>query len=324
MTKFKAGVIGFGAMGKNHARILGNLKGVQLVGIVDPQISSRQSDIFRSIEELIKQKPDYCVIATPTISHEEVSLRLAEAKVHLLIEKPGTSSVISAIRLRDEFSRLGTIARVGYIERCNPAVIEGKKRIESGQIGEIFQISTTRVGPFPGRISDVGVVKDLATHDIDLTKWVTSSTYSALAAATSMKSGRQNEDLVFALGMLTSGALVQHTVSWLSPIKQRFHNFTGENGMLSIDTLMGDLTFFENGLIETTWNEVRRFRGVREGNTIRYAVEKKEPLLIEHEEFQKTLLGEPSHLATLDSAIETLQIAEEMCLKAKLFAKAKG
>jgi predicted dehydrogenase len=318
-AKLKAGVIGYGSMGKNHARVLSSLPGVELVGIVDPQVSKERDDILNSVEEIIAKRPDYCVIATPTIYHEEVAMKLAEAKTHLLIEKPCTPSVASATRLRDEFERLGVLAFVGYIERCNPAVVEGKKRIEEGQLGDIYQVATTRVGPFPGRISDVGVIKDLATHDIDLTQWVTNSSYRDLAAITSMRSGRENEDIVLAVGRLESETLVQHTVGWLSPVKQRLHNFTGELGMLSIDTLMGDLTFCENGSVESGWDEVRRFRGVREGNITRYSIEKKEPLLLEHERFRDVILGKDAQMVTLDSAISILDIAEKLSSQKKLW-----
>jgi UDP-N-acetylglucosamine 3-dehydrogenase len=311
-VKLKAGVVGYGAMGRNHARVLGSLDGVELVGILDPQVARERDDILSSLEELIAKKPDYCIIATPTIHHEEIALYLSEAKINLLIEKPCTSSTSAAMRLKHEFQRSGIFAAVGYIERYNPATLEAKRRIEEGQLGEIYYVATTRVGPYPGRISDVGVIKDLATHDIDLTQWVTNSSYKNISSISSNQSERVNEDLVLAIGQLNSGVLIQHTVGWLSPAKQRRHYITGENGAFRIDTLLGDLTYYENGIEVGKWEEVKKFRGVREGAVTRYAISKKEPLLLEHEKFRDSVSGKDSLVVTMDEAIKTLDIAEKL------------
>ena len=111
----------------------------------------------------------------------------------------------------------GVVGCVGYVERCNPAVIAMRERIQQGVLGEIYQITTSRQGPFPPRITDVGVVQDLATHDFDLTPWIAGSPYVRLTAHTQHRSGRDTEDMVVATGRLANGVIVNHLVNWLSP-----------------------------------------------------------------------------------------------------------
>ncbi|MFD0539814.1 Gfo/Idh/MocA family oxidoreductase [Actinomadura luteofluorescens] len=166
--------------------------------------------------------------------------------------------------------------------------------MEAGELGEVFQVVTRRQGPFPHRIADVGVVKDLATHDIDLTGWVTGQDYVSISAHTVARSGRPHEDMVAAVGRLTDGSMVNHLVNWLSPLKERTTVVTGERGCFIADTLTADLTFYANGEVNTEWEALRAFRGVSEGDMIRYAIPKREPLLVEHERFRDAVLAAPA------------------------------
>ena len=142
---------------------------------------------------------------------------------------------------------------VGHIERYNPALQQARARIANGDLGEIYQITTRRQGPFPGRIADVGVILDLATHDIDLTAWVAQQPFTSVAARTAHRSGRPHEDLVAITGQLADGTVTNHLVNWLSPMKERVTVITGEKGALVADTLTADLTFYENGVVPTEW-----------------------------------------------------------------------
>src|SRR6266545_4300747 len=110
-------------------------------------------------------------------------------------------------------------------------------------LADIYQITTRRQGPFPARIADVGVVLDLATHDIDLTAWVTQSPFVAVSAQSAHKSGRQYEDLIAVTGRLADGTVTSHLVNWLSPMKERITVVTGEKGAFIADTLLADLSF---------------------------------------------------------------------------------
>jgi UDP-N-acetylglucosamine 3-dehydrogenase len=320
-AKLRAGLIGLGAMGRNHARILSGLDGVELVAVADPMGdttgSLRGVRVVSTVAELLELGLDYAVVACPTGLHEEVGLQLAEAGVSALIEKPLAPSVEGASRLVEAFESRGLMAGVGHIERYNPALQSLRSRLEAGDLGEIFQVVTRRQGPFPHRIADVGVVKDLATHDIDLTSWVTGRTYTMVSAQTVFRSGRPHEDMVAVVGQLTDGAMVNHLVNWLSPLKERSTVVTGEKGCFVADTLTADLTFYANGAIDTEWEALRAFRGVAEGDMVRFAIPKREPLLVEHERFRDAVEGKSSDIVTLRQGLRTVEVAAAVLESAK-------
>lgn len=308
----RAGLVGLGAMGRNHARVLGLLDGVDLVGVYDPAGPAGPAGVpvVTDLDQLIEMGIDYAVVASPTALHEEIGLRLAEAGVHALIEKPLAPSVEAAQRLVEAFASRGLVGAVGHIERYNPALQSLRSRLEAGEMGEIYQIVTRRQGPFPGRIADVGVVMDLATHDIDLTAWVTGREYLQVAARTASRSGRPHEDMVSAVAGLAGGLMANHLVNWLSPFKERSTVITGERGSFVADTLTADLTFYANGAVGTEWEALRAFRGVAEGDMIRYAIPKREPLLVEHERFRDAVEGKDSDIVTLRQGMRTVEVAE--------------
>ncbi|MFH9109460.1 Gfo/Idh/MocA family oxidoreductase [Streptomyces albus] len=315
----RAGLIGLGAMGRNHARILASLDGVEFVGAVDPAGDPHGSlhvrtgvPVLRDVADLLALGVDYAVVACPTALHEEIGLRLAAHDVCALIEKPLAHSARAARRLVAAFEERGLVAGVGHVERFNPALQQLRSRLEAGELGEVFQVVTRRQGPFPHRIADVGVVKDLATHDIDLTSWITGQAYASLSARTVSKSGRPHEDMVAVVGTLTDGTMVSHLVNWLSPLKERFTAVTGERGCFVADTLTADLTFHANGAQATEWEALRAFRGVAEGDTVRYAFPKREPLLVEHERFRDAVRagGAPDGDGGIVTAREGLRTVE--------------
>jgi len=309
----RAGLVGLGAMGRNHARILASLDGVELVGaadaVVDDSRVSHGAPIVKDVEGLIALRPDYVVVAAPTATHEEIGLQLAGAGVHALIEKPLAPSVDGARRLVDAFESAGLVGGVGHIERYNPSLQSLRTRLAAGDLGEVYQVVTRRQGPFPGRIADVGVVKDLATHDIDLTAWVTGQQYVSVAAQVARRSGREHEDLVAVVGELDGGTVVNHLVNWLSPLKERSTVVTGEKGAFIADTLTADLTFHANGAVRTEWDAVSAFRGVTEGDVTRFAIPKREPLLVEHEQFRDAVLGKSADIVTLAQGMRTVEVA---------------
>lgn len=312
MTTLRVALIGLGAMGKNHARVLKSLPGVDLIAIFDPAVIVTRSEfpLVSSIEELVALRPDYCVIATPTFTHEELAIKLAQNGINIFIEKPISSTVESALRIAEIVSENKVIGGVGHIERFNAALIEAKRRMKLGELGSVYQISTRRLGPFPSRITDVGVTIDLATHDIDLVKWLTDCNYLSVAAQSARRSNGSNEDLVSCIGKLKNGILINHNVNWLSPLKERKTIITGEKGTYVADTLRSDLVFYENGSILNTQREIAHFQGVTQGQTTIYAFERPEALVTEHQEFIKAVLKEESNYVSLQEAIETLRVAE--------------
>lgn len=315
----RAGVLGLGVMGRHHSRVLNNLEGVDFLGVFDPAESVGPTvegqPVYKNLEEFLDLGFDYCVVAAPTIYHLDIGTALAERGIHALIEKPVASTTEAASELRDLFSNKNLIGGVGHIERYNPAVQSARKRIEEGILGDIYQISTRRQGPFPGRIADVGVIKDLASHDIDLTAWVSQQKFVSVNARTAHQSGRDHEDMLVAVGTLSGGTITSHTVNWLTPFKERTTVISGEKGALVIDTLTADLTHYQNGTFGESWSGVAAFRGVAEGDVTRFALDKKEPLAAEHEAFRDAVLtGDVSRIVTLAEGTDVVRIAEEMAV----------
>lgn len=319
MSNLRAGLIGLGMMGRHHARVLASLPGVDFVGVCDPAGDANNlaqgRTVVATVAELIAMKIDYAMVAVPTIYHLEIGKELAAAGVHALIEKPLSHDTKTSEELTSAFSKAGLVGAVGHIERYNPALQEARRRLE--QLGSLYQVVTRRQGPFPSRIADVGVVKDLATHDIDLTAWVTGQPFIQVSAQTAFRTGREHEDLVAIVGKLADGTVTNHLVNWLSPLKERVTILTGEKGAFVADTLTADLTFYANGTVTSEWEELKQFRGVSEGDVVRYAIAKHEPLRMEHENFRDAVLGKPADIVTMQQGLRTVVVAEAIIESSK-------
>jgi len=317
----RAGVVGLGMMGRHHVRVLRAMPGVEVVGVVDPAGDPHRAAVglplLDDLDELLALHPDLCVVAAPTDAHEELGLRLAAAGVATLIEKPVAAGEKAGLALVEAFEDRGVVAAVGHIERFNAATQAMKDRIAAGQLGQLYQVATSRQGPFPGRVRDVGVVKDLATHDLDLTEWVVGAPYVTVAARTASRAGRPNEDMVVVVGTLADGTITNHLVNWLSPVKERKIVVSGSTGCLVADTLTADLTRYDNGQIASLWDDLSLFRGVTEGDMIRYALTKPEPLAAELEQFCAAVRGQPASTVSLREGLRTLRVAEAVLASAR-------
>jgi predicted dehydrogenase len=220
----RIGVIGAGIMGSNHARVLAGLPEVKLVGIVDPlpEQRSRATEFagcraFASLDQLIAEGVDAVTIAAPTHLHHEIALGCIERNIHILVEKPIASSVEEGHEIVAAARRTGVTLMVGHVERFNPAVAAIKQAISSE---DILSIAITRVGPFPPRMSNVGVVIDLAVHDIDLIRWFTESDIVEVQPQLS-SAVAEREDIALLQFRTASGVLAHINTNWLTPFKAR-------------------------------------------------------------------------------------------------------
>ena len=312
MSTLKVGLVGLGIMGRNHARVLSNLDGVELLGIVDPIKTTKLNSEFNFFElnDLLAKKPNYCVIAAPTGFHKDIAIQILDAGVSCLIEKPVALDLDSAYEIKKTADKNSLVVGVGHVERFNSAIKQLRLRLMNGELGNIYQVCTRRQGPFPSRISDVGVVRDLGTHDIDLTMWLTGSKFKSVSAQTMKRSEREFEDLASINGRLENETIVNMLVNWLSPLKERNLLVTGEKGAFIVDTLSSNLTYFSNGNFEVTQSSLSHFVGVSQGDVVSYSFEKPEPLLVEHQNFRDHLLGKKSEIVTLEEGIETVRVSD--------------
>jgi predicted dehydrogenase len=310
----RIGLAGLGSMGRNHARVLARIDGVDFVGGADPAGDPNRAlgghRLFPAIEDLLDAGVDAMVLAIPAVDHEKNAIRLADAGVHTLIEKPLAADLDGAIAIREAFRDRPLVAAVGHIERFNPALLEMKRRLDQNCLGRAFAISTKRTGPFPLRIGDTGVVHDLATHDIDIVHWLMGD-FSTLRAELGNRIDVSREDMVEAVGRLQDDTIVSISVNWLTPMKQRTVTVLGERGALVADLLTSDLTFYSNSAIPVEWEEMARLKGVSEGDVTRYAIRKPEPLQSELESFRDAILGVPgSVIVSLQEGVRAMEMAE--------------
>ncbi|MFY9881408.1 MAG: Gfo/Idh/MocA family oxidoreductase [Pseudolabrys sp.] len=220
----RVGVVGVGVMGSNHARVFVGLPGTELVGVADPD--RKQAEFVArtlgcaavtNVEELLDREVDAITIAAPTHLHRDIALTCIAHGVHVMVEKPIASSVDEGREITGAARRAGVTLMVGHVERFNPAVeaIKGAIRGE-----DILSIAITRVGPFPPRMSNVGVVIDLAVHDIDLIGWFTDSEIVEVQPQLS-SAVAEREDIALLQFRTASGVLAQINTNWLTPFKAR-------------------------------------------------------------------------------------------------------
>jgi predicted dehydrogenase len=308
----RAGLVGLGHMGSHHARALHALDGVNLVAAVDPAGDPhRIADgiaLFTDVDDMLRQGIDYAVVAAPTSRHADLGLQLAAAGVPTLIEKPLAPDPESARRLVNAYRTAGVPAAVGYTERFNPAITGLRARLQGGLLGDVFDISSRRTGTYPARIADVGVIHDLATHDIDLTAGLTGQQYTSITARTAHRSGRAHEDLLAAIAQLADGTIAQHHVNWLTPAPERVITVTGEHGTLIADTITASLTWCRNGAPAPAADRPA-YRGVAAGDVTRFALPSADPLLSEHRAFQAALRGQVNEGAPLEAGLHAVLVA---------------
>lgn len=220
----RIGVIGAGVMGSNHARVFSGLSGTALLGIADPD-RKQAEQVSRTLgcaavgstEELLALKPDAVTIAAPTDLHRDIALACIERGVHVLVEKPIATTTEEGHEIVSAARRAGVTLMVGHVERFNPAVEAIKDAIR----GEaILSIAITRVGPFPPRMSNIGVVIDLAVHDIDLIRWFTDSEIVEVQPQLSSALA-EREDIALLQFRTASGVLAHINTNWLTPFKAR-------------------------------------------------------------------------------------------------------
>src|SRR5438552_1081829 len=220
----RLGVVGVGVMGSNHARVIAELPGVEFVGVADPDRSQAHfvaetlgCAAVGDLDELIELGIDAATIAAPTHLHHDLALACIGCGVHVMVEKPIASSAQEGRSIIAAARRAGVVLMVGHVERFNPAVAAIKEAI-SGE--DILSIGIARVGPFPPRMSNVGVVIDLAVHDIDLIRWFTDSDIVEVQPQLS-SAVAEREDIALLQFRTASGVLAHINTNWLTPFKAR-------------------------------------------------------------------------------------------------------
>jgi UDP-N-acetylglucosamine 3-dehydrogenase len=318
MKPLRVGVAGLGMMGRHHARVWLEIPGVELVGVADVDEASvarathgRTVQGYSSIEKMIDAAGlDAMSIAVPTSYHEAVAVAAMERGIAVLVEKPLAGDGAAARRIIACAERTGVVATVGHIERFNPAVLELGSRLSSDPLGRIFQIKSRRTGPMAARIRDVGVTIDLATHDIDIMRQVARSPITRVFAEKAQRIHSTHEDLFTGLFRFENDVVGLLDINWLTPTKIRELSVAGERGMFVVDYLQQDLTFYENSQADPKFDSIAMVSGVSEGNMVKYAIHRIEPLRAELDAFTAAIRGDSAVIVGLQDGLAAVLIAE--------------
>ncbi|HHX44807.1 MAG TPA: Gfo/Idh/MocA family oxidoreductase [Chloroflexi bacterium] len=318
LSTLKAAVIGVGSMGRNHARVYRELEETQLVAVADSSDAARTrtardnmvkgyADYRQMLEEA---QPDVVSIVVPTEEHHQVALEAMEAGCDVLVEKPIAATVAQALEMIACAHRLGRKLMVGHIVRFDAAVQQLQQRLASGELGRVFEVRSRRLGPFPARIRDVGVIIDLATHDLDITSYVTGQPIVRVYAETERRIHSCHEDILAGTVRLQDGTIGLLDINWLTPAKIRELTVTGEKGMFLVDYMTQDLYYYENqDAVPIAWDSLSMLKGVSEGRMIRYPVAKTEPLKVELQAFACSVIHDTPTPVTGEDGVAALSAA---------------
>ena len=222
----KTAVIGAGSMGRHHVRNYAEIDSSQLVGLADPDESRSELAAkhgvphFTDYRALLELRPELVTIAAPTSMHYQIANDALDAGCNLLIEKPVSDDLEKARALMHKASKLGLKLAVGHIERFNPAVMELKGIIDSGELGEVLSVNNLRVGPYHGRILDTGIILDLGTHDVDLISYLFNQRCRSVFATATKRQHNHEDHAVMQLGFDNGHTGIIET-SWLAPYRAR-------------------------------------------------------------------------------------------------------
>ncbi len=294
----KVGVIGVGKMGHNHVKILKSMKkDVKLVGIADINESQVRkvaeeydTAAFTDYRDLLAKGLDAVCIVVPTTLHKTVAIDALDAGCHVLVEKPISSTIEEGHQMIAAANRNRRKILVGHIERFNPAVKILKEIIVDGVIGDIVSISSRRVGPYQPRITDCGIILDLAPHDIDVISFLYNDRVKEVYAVAG-KTFHSEEDHATLMMKFHHGAAGIIETSWLPPHRQRRLNVVGTAGVSTLDFIEQKVLVYDKN-----W--------AREAN-----VKYREPLRVELEYFINLISNGESPLVSGEDSLHALAVA---------------
>ncbi|MCS7368865.1 MAG: Gfo/Idh/MocA family oxidoreductase [archaeon GBS-70-058] len=306
MDRVGVAVIGCGAWGRNHLRVLSELRRAKLVAASDINPDALRIvkekyniQVYTDYHEMLKDKEiEAITICTPSSTHAKIALDVIKAGKNLLVEKPMTATVEEAKILIEKAYEHEVKLMVGHIERYNPAVQRVKKMIDEGRIGEVVLISSKRVSRWPERVGDVGVVKDLAIHDLDLMRYITGNEPTEIyAVAGSLKHGYEDHaNIILKFNSNPTGII---EANWITPKKIRELTVTGSEGRIVADYITQEV-------------RIENSNGVYIPNT-----QYEEPLKRELENFINVVLGIEDPIVTGRDGLIAVYLCELALKSAK-------
>ncbi|MCK4403267.1 MAG: Gfo/Idh/MocA family oxidoreductase [Dehalococcoidia bacterium] len=295
--QLRVGVIGVGAMGRNHARIYSELSDIELIGVADINqnlatsiAQSYECKTYADYNDLLSENLDAVSIAVPTTLHKKVALDAIKKRINILIEKPIADTVENADEIMEAAQQKGVKLMIGHVERFNPAIIKLKELIGKGLLGDIISISAKRVGPYNPRIRDVGIILDLGTHDIDIMSYLCSERIKEVYASAGSVVHSHEDHAIITLNFNNGSSGVIET-NWLTPHKIRNLTVIGSKGIAEVDYIQSSLRIFDK-----EW--------VRDAK-----IEKEEPLKLELLHFIACMQHDKEPLVSGEEGKHALEVA---------------
>ena len=316
----KTAIVGVGYWGPNYARIFNELETAELCYCCDLDEKNLKKiknlyPIVRTTKDLkeVVESPDIdvIVITTPLNTHYKIAKYCLENKKHLLVEKPFVSKTKEGEELIEIAKRNNLTLMVGHVFEYNPGIRKLKEIITDRKLGEIYYINAERFGLGPIR-KQANALWDLATHDIDVMRYLLGSEVERVYAEIERKAHESCEDLLSGSLRFSNGVIGVLDVNWLTPTKVRQLAVLGEGGMYLADYLIQDVYWYKNSRVASTWDTLRVFRGVWEGDMVKIHIQKKEPLRVELESFVAAVLEDREPEVNGQDGLIALDVAQKL------------
>jgi len=317
------GVIGAGRWGPHLARNFAEHPDSELAWIADTDPVRRKAlamrfpraQVVADFGDVIGDPGiDAVAVATPTSTHYDIVKAALQAGKHVLVEKPLTDNLATALELAETAEAQGVHLMVGHVFLFNSAVIAAKEQIDAGDLGEIRYISMERTNLGPVR-SDVNAAWDLASHDISVANYFLESVPLVVTARGGDWLAPGVEDVVFTTLTYPGDVLVHIMASWLNPLKRRFISVVGDRRMLTVDdmNITEPLRVYDKG-VDTSSIVTDTFAGfraqVREGSVTIPSITAGEPLRNECDSFVRRLLGEDISVSDGEAGVDVVRVLE--------------
>lgn len=324
MNTVNVAVIGAGIMGSNHARVYSDLSHANLTAVCDAnnEIAKKIADRYKIScyidykEMLQKEKIDAVSVCVPTKIHKEVAVYCIKKNIHVLIEKPIAATIKDAHEIINEAGNHNAKLMVGHIEIFNPVIAELKKRIDSNELGKIFKVHCVRQSLFPKRVIDIGVIIDLAIHEIYILKYLIGSDIKRIYAETAQRVHSGHEDLLIGMLRFQNDILGVINANWLTPKKIREITVTGEKGMLVANYLTQELYFYEREYVKGAV-DFSNIGNPMEGKKTRIDIKTTEPLLNELTSFVECIQENKEPKVSGKAGLDALFVAQKFLESAK-------
>ncbi len=309
----RIGVVGAGALGFHHTRILRDVPGAQLIGFHDSSVARAEHvakelgvQSYPELEKLL-DSVDAVSVVVPTPFHHKVAAPALERGLHVMIEKPIATTLEEADDLLAIARRTGAVLQTGHVERFNRAVRAALPYVDQPRF-----IESDRLAPFNPRGSDVAVVLDLMIHDIDLVRTFVGGGVSSVSAV-GVPVLTPFVDIANARITFEAGAVANITASRVSRDRMRKLRIFQQSGYLSLDLGAGTGEFYRLRKDVDLAALVANARGAQalESFVERISVDapEGEPLRLELEAFVKAVAGEAPIPVTGDDGREALAVA---------------